>query len=620
MDIKLFKKNIKFFKQKKPEIYELIKEKSKASFDIKIEGDFIKVKKPDGLYIENKQEIKKKITENIDLIIIPAYTPSSPDRKWIHDRVIEKWDNILKSKFSIEKLKEKVISSKHIPLLFLEGIGVGNVFSILENENIEIDNLLVYEPDYFNFITSLYFVDWEKVYENYSVFLIIGENLDKVKTGLVTYFQDYSPVFSLFFIKISLYQKKEKFQQILIDSVNLALKGWGYYDDEKEALEHVYENLKAGFPYIYRPLQVDNESNVIIVGSGPSLDERIDFIKENKENAIIFSCGTAIHKLYKEGIVPDFQIELERPKKRVSLFEDLPEEYRKQITLIAADVVPKELLELYKDAILFPRTDAVTQFLLNPQYYPIGIAPTVTNTATSLAMFLGLKNIYFIGVDMGYRNVNKKHASDTIYGNKIKEREVKNYIEIEDNEGNIIYTDDILFWAKNNLEHLTKNLKDRNFYNLSTGAKIEGTVYIKNIDDINISKYDKQNFYERLKKVVSNEYNKFFKPDKRDHYTKAIEVINNFQKKIEQIFKEKGIKKRYKLFKEAYDYVKNLKEENIVVYVLLGGTFKHILIKVIYLIYMSKPKDIKEATRSIGEIKEDIPNIKSYLELKNLNL
>ncbi|RMA93255.1 motility associated factor glycosyltransferase family protein [Hydrogenothermus marinus] len=630
MDTKLFKKNLKFFKKEKPSIYKLIKDINPSFLKInKTKENIVNIESQNYKYSESISQLKNKLAKNLELITIPSFAAEKAKdlkRDWIHDSIIETWDKVLSNIFSRENLIEKIKNYKKIPLVFLNGLGTGNVINILK-EDISFKYLLVFEPNIYNFFVSLYFVDWQNLYQEKEIFLIIGDNKDKIKQGLITSFNEFSPVNAITFLKISINnenkEKKEEFEKLLEESVTLALKGWGYYDDEKEALVHVYENLKHKIPYIYKPLPLQKGTNLIIVGSGPSLDETIDFIKENKDNAIVFSCGTAIHKLYKEGIVPDFQIELERPKFRVSLFSDLPEDYRKKITLLAADVVPYELVLLYKDAYLFPRTDAITQFLLNPLCHPINISPTVVNTALSLGLFLGFENFYFVGVDMGYLSLEKKHATGTIYGKKIEERKFDHYKQVEGNIQDKVYIDDILIWAKNNLETVIKSFnKERKFINISRGAKIEGTDFIYEFKNIKLQNINKDEVIKTILNTTSNEYDKFFKIKKEDFIKNLENFINDFEEKLKAILFSKNIEIALENYYEIFNNLKKLQEKDMVTYTLISGTIKHLLVKLIYILYFLeniKTQDKKLLIDSIKTIKTDIPSLKPYFEFyKNL--
>ncbi len=601
-DIKLYKKNISFFKEREPSIYKLIKENK----------NFIPVEK-----------IEKKAPD-VELIMIPSLSSdidTNSAKKWIHDKVMYEWDNVLKRYLDFEDLKKEVQKNKYIPLVLLYGLNSGNAIDILEKNEIEYDYLIIFEPDIKEFIISLYTVDWEKIFSRNDIFFILGDKEDFVKEGFINYFSFYSPINAVLFLAISFYKERNKdFSQFLEKVILLSMKGWGYYDDEKEALIHVYENLNEKVKYLREPKKLEKNTNVIIVGSGPSLDETIDFIKSNKDKAVIFSCGTAIHKLQKEGIVPDFQIELERPKERVKYFTNLPEDYRKQITILAADVVPKELLSLYKDAIVFPREFAMTQFLLNPKYYPVGITPTVTNTALGLATFLGFENIYLVGVDMGYRNIEKKHATGTIYGEITEESEFSKYIKVKGNVDKYVYTDDIFFWAKNNLEASIKSFKNRNFINISRGATIEGTSFVYDYRNLKLSYFDKEKFLKNILNNKTNNYKEIFHIEKKDYLSLAFEFINKVKKNIKCLLNDNNLKDRISFLYAIREEKKRLAIEDKAVATLLGGSIMHLQIKLIYFAYLAHNLSKEEKNiliSSLDYIKKDLQNLEPYFDFYN---
>ncbi len=601
LDIKLFKKNLKFFKKEKPSIYNLIKEfQGFASF----------------------KEREKKLPD-IKLIMIPSFSPdidSVSYREWIHDIIMYDWDTILKKYYSFENLEKEIRENKYIPLVLLHGLDGGNAIDILYKDELEFDYLLIFEPDIKSFILSLYTVDWKSVISKKNVFFILGNKKEIIEEALLKYFSYHSPVNAIFFLALSFHDNKKEFDKILEKSVVLAMKGWGYYDDEKEGLLNVYENLNHKVKYLYKPKQVNKSSNVIIVGSGPSLDETIDFIKENRNRAVIFSCGTAIHKLYKEGIVPDFQIELERPKSRVEFFKNLPEDYRKKITIIAADVVPYDLLSLYKDAIVFPREYSMTQYLLNPMYYPIGIAPTVTNTALGVAAFLGFENIYLIGVDMGYKTINKKHASGTIYGEIVEEADFDNYLKIKGNVHDYVYTDDIFFWAKNNLEFLIKSLKDRNFINISRGAEIKGTTFVYDYEELKLKSFNKEKLVEDILSNVTLDYQTFFKVEKKDYISLALDFLNKIEISISSLLEKDSFRERISSLYSINSLKRDLADRDKAIATMLNGTVMHLQIKLLYFAYLAQSLSEKEKEilkLSLERIKEDIKNLKPYFDFFN---
>jgi hypothetical protein len=90
--------------------------------------------------------------------------------------------------------------------------------------------------------------------------------------------------------------------------------GWGFFDDSLIALSHSMRNIERGVPFFKKNKKISQKHQnvpVFIIGSGPSLDESLPFIKENKERAILISCGSAISALHKHGITPDIEVQIE---------------------------------------------------------------------------------------------------------------------------------------------------------------------------------------------------------------------------------------------------------------------------------------------------------------------
>ena len=95
----------------------------------------------------------------------------------------------------------------------------------------------------------------------------------------------------------------------------------------------------------------------MIVGAGPSLDEGLETLQRIRDRVVLFSCGTALRPLLRNGIVPDFHCEL----------ENVPEVHgviargrgntaiSSQITLIASATVDPRVPPLFGETIFFFR-------------------------------------------------------------------------------------------------------------------------------------------------------------------------------------------------------------------------------------------------------------------------
>ncbi|EDP73614.1 6-hydroxymethylpterin diphosphokinase MptE-like protein, partial [Hydrogenivirga sp. 128-5-R1-1] len=582
MNLKLFKKNLKFFKRKKKEIYKLLSNSIDSKPIIKEYSHFINIQTSEGIYIENLHALKKDLISNLSLsIFLPEFKEDPNLEDYLHYRITESMDKLIEENKDSAYYKKVFLEEKYVPLLFLNGLGTGNIINIIKEYGIDFKYLIIYESDISKFTASLYYVDWESLYDNHNVYIVAGDNENKIKEGFELIFSEINPVYLSFVLFVSIYvnnQKHLNIEDIYKKVVHVSTKGWGFYDDEKVGLKNAFDNINKKIPYLYKPSIPIKNSNVFIIGSGPSLEKDITYIRRNQNKAIIISCGTALHKLYKENILPDFHIELERENIRRDILLELPEDFLKKVVLITADVVPPSITSMFRNSFLFLRTNSTHQFLLNPSLIPPAITPTVVNTGVSLAVIFGMQNIYLFGTDMGYKNINKKHVEGTIFDKKkykYIEQHTTSYIKVEGNFEKYVYTDDILFWAKSNLEKLINAFPDRNFINFSDGALIKGTKKPDNTNVLKENYVNKEFLKSNIYSLFSTNYNDFMKPDFNNYYVSCIEVMEEIKKIITKSELSNRVDYLY-LIDEVINIIKKYKN-NEVVNTLLTGSVQSIL-------------------------------------------
>ncbi len=621
--MKIYKKNIKYFKDKKPNIYNFIKDCSISDITYSQTDKEFVIKTANSLYIEEK-DIKKILFSNLEFAFyFPQYKENKNLKNYLHSRLIESMDIDLNPERIKSDFSKTILKHRYFPVVFINGLGTGRILNDLTDE-IKTDLIIVYEPDPYKFVVSLFNIDYRNMFENYKMYLIIGNNEDIIRRSIKNVLTSNNPVLVPFIAKIKLYENNpycENFDFNLKKAIYLSIKGWGFYDDEKIALKHGIENLKDKSSYLYRPSKKIKNSTAFIIASGPSLEKDIDFIRKNSSRAVIFSCGTAIHKLYKEGIIPDFHIELERETIRKEILEKLPSEYLKNIDLIAADVIHPDIKKMFRNSYLFFREGSIHTQLLKPSLIPPAISPTVTNSATSISIISGFENIIFFGTDMGFKEKNKKHVSGTIFDSKefkYIEEFMDNYLETEGNFGGTVFTNDILLWSKEHLEILISHFNDRKFFNCSDGARIKNAIPVKNPAEINIPEIEKDKILENIKSLFSEDYNRIINPDISDYYTISINMLDDFIRYIEKS-DIKNFKNLIYFIKESYELILDYQRYNIP-YVLLSGSMKTVLMYMykIGITYSENNDRIIEDLKSrvlegLLKIREDLKLIKPYL-------
>jgi hypothetical protein len=146
----------------------------------------------------------------------------------------------------------------------------------------------------------------------------------------------------------------------------------------------------------------------VICGSGPSLNDVLDEIREYKEQgAKIYACKAAIKALHDAGIQPDYGVSMD-PGAHIAA----PEKIFKApgTTHIIASSSDPALFEYLKDEsvqIFHSATGLGLEVELYQELYEngdcIGGGFNVVNRAISVAQYMGAKNIVLAGNDCGWK-------------------------------------------------------------------------------------------------------------------------------------------------------------------------------------------------------------------------
>lgn len=255
----------------------------------------------------------------------------------------------------------------------------------------------------------------------------------------------------------------------------------GFFEDEIVMMTNAVTNFAShsfwlldGKPRRHRP------ETAVLVGAGPSLDESIETLHRIRDRVILFSCGTALRPLLRNGLVPDFHCELENGPQ----VHEVIEEARNfgdlsAVQLIASATVDPRVAPLFGGTIFFFRDSVSSTRILQGEIARVnGAAPTCVNTGMATAAALGFTEFVLFGVDCGTRPGMPDHAEGTIYRDvekwqKYLERRARYPLEVEGNFGGITVTNWVYDASRRMLIDLigTYNLHATN---CSDGALITG--------------------------------------------------------------------------------------------------------------------------------------------------
>jgi len=235
----------------------------------------------------------------------------------------------------------------------------------------------------------------------------------------------------------------------LHDAIQFAFVNRGFFEDEIKMMSNATANFNAApFWLLEGKRRLRRPETAVIVGAGPSLDESLDTIHRIRDRVVLFSGGTALRPLLRNGIVPDFHCELENVPAVVDVLEragkygDLS-----KIRLIASATVDPRVPPLFADNLFFFRDSVSSTMIIgSPDQTLHGTAPTCVNTALVSAIALGFTDILLFGTDCGTRPGGQHHASDTVYRDVglYKENADKRAafpLEVEGNFGGVARTD-----------------------------------------------------------------------------------------------------------------------------------------------------------------------------------
>ncbi len=375
---------------------------------------------------------------------------------------------------------------------FIFGIGLGYHLKELIARTIS-RYLILIEPIGEFIGHSFQAIDWAELFEEaekkgITIHFIIGMDPEAVNHEIERLIVQYGETFldgSLAYLHYFSWPITEA-RKILNERLKTYYISRGFFEDEILMMTNTYGNLHRWPSRILaRERYLEQDMPVFIVGSGPSFDKALPHIKKWRDRIIVFSCGTSLGLLLKNGIVPDLHVENENTPQLVNNLREFHTEYGfKGITLVASTTVNPEVSGLFDKKWFYFRSHLSSAFLLNNAVQPlIGAAPLVANGAFAAISTLGFKNIYLIGVDCGRHPDDGHHSKDAVY----YQEDYDNYLEGESlelleteftrvvpgNFGGEVLTTWYLDMSRVSLSGL-RRLSDVNLYNCGEGARIDG--------------------------------------------------------------------------------------------------------------------------------------------------
>ncbi|EAW7444843.1 motility associated factor glycosyltransferase family protein, partial [Campylobacter jejuni] len=153
--------------------------------------------------------------------------------------------------------------------------------------------------------------------------------------------------------------------------------------------------------------------NAIVVSAGPSLTKQLPLLKAYQDKAVVFCADGALSMLEKEGVVPDYVLNID--------FEDLPLRFFKNkqnklsLNILSCATHPSLVHFLDNKSVILRDDPLYQSFNLNDFGY-IDTGTHVSHFSYTLALALGFKNIIMIGQDLAFDEKGNSHSKGFSYG------------------------------------------------------------------------------------------------------------------------------------------------------------------------------------------------------------
>lgn len=231
--------------------------------------------------------------------------------------------------------------------------------------------------------------------------------------------------------------------------------------------------------------------DVVVLGGGPTLDDSIDWLRDNQHRLVIFAAARIAKRLANESITPDFFVTVDPfdwsfdNSKSVMAFSNesvLINSFHAQHKIVSQ----WDGFSCYSGARYGWKVEGALPNIETP-------GPTVTNAAMHIACSLGANRVYLSGIDFCFAH-GLTHESGSDEAKVADTFGFNTRAKLEDNAGNFTETSDDFYSAWQSMEHAVKlylSSRKMQIFNLGLhSAKIKGVEYIP-CEEVSLQSEDK---------------------------------------------------------------------------------------------------------------------------------
>lgn len=507
-----YSKNIQVIEKYFPDIFKEIKDYQPKNSNVFLEKDgALNLFFPDTGFTLFSDEPFKQIDDKYNAFVnnpkrtIVNIDTSLSDRSR-HEYYLTRVNHLKKKQK--EKLKAYDVLPDIVGGIILFGFDLGYQLTRILDEHF-VKHIYIYESNLDMFYYSLFAIDWEWVVHEMetrdsTIHFFLGIDEKEFSSQYISNLRFngmYMAAHTYLYMGYS-YEHIDKVIEEFNDKYVRQIMGWGFFDDGVIGIAQYLSRSSNTYLAVIPSYEAKPGFNkkldvpVFILGNGPSLDKEIEFVKANRDNAIIVSCGTTINTLYKYGIKPDYHADVERMRHTAEKLEFLDKDYLSGIIGLTVNVMHPDFYHYFDKSIigLKPSEPISSVMQLSDLVSPENrkrlqvmnfSGPIVANLALSYMSQMGFSDIYVIGVDCGFKDPNNHHSKVSGYykndgSNTGLAEYTKGLIRRPGNFGGDVFSTSIMDTSRVQLQMLIELTKKKNklfqCFNMSDGVLIKGAV------------------------------------------------------------------------------------------------------------------------------------------------
>ncbi len=437
-------------------------------------------------------------------------------------------------------------------------------------EKIDASSYLVLERNLEIFRLSLFTVDYTILAKKSAVFSIM-DNIEDEEKNIYKFLNSYR--IDNYFLKISTTNINiNRYIDIVLNM--LSILNPTAYDYNRRLYVHVNRTTKKlernynflDFTKIKQDQNLFKNKPILYIAAGPSLDEKINWVKDNQDKFFIICIGRALKKLLDNNIRVDIVVTLDEQEflSQTQFDDETMSKMSKNTIVFASSITNDNLIKKFKGNNLYI-FEVFNSLLLNNMAFN---GFSIGEIAFEIILLLNPKEIYILGLDLALnQKTGASHSNeDTFVTTKLNLNEVQDrsefhlrgsLIKVKGNFNKEVFTTPLFYSSIKFMDDKIKQKhKNTKVYNLSSNGAKFSKIAAKKVNDIDLNIYN--NYLPNLNLV-----NEFFKNNSyKELNSEAKLFINKEIKFLEDNFVNKlAISKKNMSFIDFLNDTQNLLEE-----------------------------------------------------------